>query len=238
MHPYPHSMALLKSIATAAPPLVPEPTLRAARATYDRFLRMPPGHTAEVEEALVAYGKILWPYRKAFEALVREHLDARDFDRFTTKLDRKLREKYAGFRSDGGSLTALHDTAHVRGRFTTSESSALCAVLVEARQEAEQHVRAAIATDATEYQQRVRAYEAIQHEIEQHLANLRRLADRVAHEDGVHHEIYEVVRQFERGLAHLAVEPTVADVCAVAEAYHERHHLRKDHAFRRELFKK
>ncbi|MBI2483323.1 hypothetical protein HYV74_04090 [Candidatus Uhrbacteria bacterium] len=238
MHPYPHSMALLKSIATAAPPFTPEPTIRAARAAYERLLRMPPSHTAELEEVLVAYGKILWPYRKALEALVREHLEAHDFDRFVAKLDRKLREKYAGFRADGGSILLLHDTSRIGGRFTTAELGALCAVLAEARREAETHVRAAIVADATEYQQRVRVYAAIQHEIEQHLANLRRLADRIAHDDGAHREIHEVVRQFERGLAHLAVEPTVAEVCTVTEAYHERHHMRKDHAFRRELFPK
>jgi hypothetical protein len=222
-HPFPHSMALLKALAEDLPPLAPDPATRSARETYERFLRHPPSYANEIEDAIVAYGRVLWPYRKAFDTLVRQELVQHEETHFVSRLSPELRERFREWRQDSGSLTDLLDHHRVSSRFTPSERGALCEALVAARQNGEAAVRKTIATDDAEYRRLIREFQVLQHELEQHINGLRRLAERASDHHEVFSEIMETVRTFERGLANLAREPEVRDVCAAIEAYRERH---------------
>ena len=221
-------MALLKVLPEDAPPLAPEPALRSAREAYDRFLHQPPAFANEIEDAIVAYGRTLWPYRKAFDALVRGELVRNEEAIFVSSLTSGLRERFREWRHDGGSLLDLLDQHRVSSRFTPTERGALCEALVTARRRAEDAVRAAITTDDEGYQRLIREFQAIQHEIEQHIASLRRLAERASDHPEVFQEIIETIRTFERGLAQLAREPEARDVCAAIESYRERHAYLKE----------
>lgn len=201
-HPYPHSMTTLKAMVEDPPPLVPQPACDAARAAYDRLVRIHPMHTMEVEDAIIAFGRVLWPYRKAFEALIRQALTP---------------EHHGAM----GSMNA--GVPH-------AERGAHCAALLEARVAAEGAVRSAIAADDREYRRLIREFQAIQHELDQHIAALRRLAERTVDHPEVTVEILETVRTFERGFATLAREPEAREVCAATEAYGERHGFLRERA--------
>lgn len=222
-HPFAHTMVLLRAIVEDPPPLVPESAIASARDTYERFRQAPPAKGTEVEDAVIAYGRVVWPFRKAFDALVRSELDAHGDAQFAPRLPAALRPKYQAFRQRGGTLADLHDGARVRGQFTPAELGSLCASLVVARADAAAAVRAAIAADPAEYRRIVREFQALQHELEQHIAALERLVERAADHPDVASEIRETVRNFERGLSHLAREPAVQEVCAAIDAYRERH---------------
>ncbi|MDO8621892.1 MAG: hypothetical protein Q7R80_01555 [bacterium] len=228
MHPFPHSMALLKALTEDPPPLAPEPALRSVREAYDRFLRQPPAYANEIEDAIVAYGRVLWPYRKAFDAMVRAELVQHEEELFVSVLTSGLRERFREWRHDGGSLLDLLDQHRVSSRFTPTERGALCGALVTARRSAEDAVRTAITAHDAEFRRLVREFQAIQQEIEQHIASLRRLAERASDHPEVFQEIIETIRTFERGLAHLAREPEARDVCAAIESYRERHAYLKE----------
>lgn len=221
-------MALLKALTEDPPPFAPEPTLRSLREAYDRFLRQPPAFANEIEDAIVAYGRLLWPYRKAFDALVRGALVQHEEELFVSSLTPGLRERFREWRHDGGSLLDLLDQHRVSSRFTSTERGSLCEALITARHRAEDATRAAIGSDDAEYQRLIREFQAIQHEIEQHIASLRRLAERAADHPEVFQEIIETIRTFEHGLAHLAREPEARDVCAAIDAYRERHAYLKE----------
>lgn len=216
-------MALLKAMVEDLPPLAPEPAMRSARETYERFLRASPAYANEIEDAIVAYGRVLWPYRKAFDTLVRQELTQNEETHFVSRLALALRERFREWRQDGGSLTELLDHHRVSSRFTPNERGALCEALVAARASGEDAVRKAIAANDAEYRRLIREFQALQHELEQHINGLRRLAERAADHHEVFSEIIETVRTFERGLANLAREPEVREVCAAIEAYRERH---------------
>ena len=222
-HPYPHSMVLLKAMVEDLPPLAPEPAARSARETYNRFLRAPPAYANEIEDAIVAYGRVLWPYRKAFDALTRQELIRDEETHFVSRLAPALRERFREWRQDGGSLVDLLDQRGVSSRFTPTERGALCEAIVAARASGEDAARRAIAADDAEYRRLIREFQALQHELEEHINGLRRLAERAADHHEVFAEIMETVRTFERGLANLAREPEVKEVCAAIEAYRERH---------------
>ncbi|MBI4449742.1 hypothetical protein HY634_01670 [Candidatus Uhrbacteria bacterium] len=221
-------MALLKALTEDQPPLAPEPALRSVREAYDRFLRQPPAYANEIEDTIVAYGRVLWPYRKAFDAMVRADLVRNEEQHFVSALSAGLRERFREWRHDGGSLLDLLDQHRVSSRFSATERGALCEALITARHRAEDAVRAAVIADGAEYQRLIREFQALQHEIEQHIASLRRLAERAADHPDVFQEIIETIRTFERGLAHLAREPEARDVCAAIEAYRERHAYLKE----------
>lgn len=204
-------MALLRTIAVDPPPLAPASALESARAAYDQFLRAPPRWANEIEDAIVAFGRILWPYRKAFEVLIHKELGAQ-----------------------ADVMARASGTARPEGL------AAACSQLVAERARAERAVREAIAVNPAEYQKFIREFQAIQHEIEQHIASLRRLAERAADHPEVFAEIIETVRQFERGLARLAKEPSPKEVCAAIEAYRERHteaRVRREAAARPRIFR-
>jgi hypothetical protein len=177
------------------PPLVPEAVIASARAAYDQFLRQPPTYANAIEDAIIAYGRVFWSFRKAFEALIRKELGVERAD------------------------------AHARlpTRAASETLAATCSALIAERARAERAVRAAIATDATEYERLIREFRSLQHEIEEHLFGLRRLAERAADHPDVFSEIMETVRTFERGLAYLAREPNPKEICAAIDTYRERH---------------
>ena len=187
-------MTLLKAITGDPPPLVPETAIASARAAYDQLFRQPPSYANAIEDAIIAYGRVLWPYRKAFEVFVRNEL---------------------------GATADVH--ARAPGTTRPETLAATCDQLVAQRTEAERVVRTMIERDPAEYRRLIREFQALQHEIEQHLAGLRRLAERAADHPEVFSEIVETGRMFERGLARLAKEPTPKEACAAIEAYRERH---------------
>lgn len=195
MHPFPHSLTILKQMAEDLPPLAPEPTARALRETYERYRVHPPTNHQEAEDAIVAFGRILWPYRKAFEDLVAR------------------------------ALTPEHRSAigSVPSRIPREQRAAHCAALLEVRQDAERRVREHIAKDDAEYRHRIQQFQAIQHEIDSHLGALQRLVERVGPFPDLADDIREAVREFQRGFAALAREPALAAVCAAVETYRERH---------------
>ncbi|MBI4435025.1 hypothetical protein HY635_04430, partial [Candidatus Uhrbacteria bacterium] len=175
-HPYPHSMALLKAMVEDLPPLAPEPATRSARETYDRFLRASPAYANEIEDAIVAYGRVLWPYRKALDTLVRQELIRNEEGHFVSRLAPAIRERFREWRRDGGSLIDLLDQHGVSSRFTPTERGALCEAIVAARASGDGAARQAIAADDAEYRRLIREFQALQHELEQHITGLRRLA--------------------------------------------------------------
>lgn len=195
VHPFPHSLTILKQMAEDLPPLAPEPTERALRETYERYRVHPPASQQEAEDAIVAFGRILWPYRKAFEDLVVR------------------------------ALAPEHRSvvATVPSRVPRNQRAAHCAALLESRQDAERRVREVVSKDDAEYRHRIQQFQAIQHEIDGHLGALQRLVERVGAFPGLADDIREAIREFQRGFAALAREPAAADVCAAVETYRERH---------------
>lgn len=215
-------MTILKQMADDGLPLAPEPTMTALRETYERLRTQPPTSAAEIEQVTISFGRILWPYRKAFEALVRAELAAHDHAHVAQRLGNGLRQQFTAFRARGGSLADLHDAQRVSATFTPADQGRLCALLLEARAEATEQVRAAIAEDATAYRRLIATYEGIQHEVDGHLAALERLMERFRAHPEVADDIRETVREFQRGFASLAREPEAHAVCAAADAYRER----------------
>lgn len=194
-HPFPHSLVALRAMCADSPPLVPKQAIASARAAYDQFLRQPPSYANVIEDAIIAYGRVLWPYRKAFEALIRKELGVEHADAYARVPTGAPRESLA----------------------------ATCSALIAERACAERAVRAAIDANPTEYERLIREFRALQHEIEEHLFGLRRLAERASDHPEVFLEIMETVRTFERGFAYLAREPNSKEICAAIGTYRERH---------------
>ena len=217
-------MVLLRGLLDDPPPLVPKSTLRAIHEMYDRFLRMPPGRSGEIEDAALGFGRILWPYRKAFEALIREGLIVHEEPQFAEELSPSLQEGYAAFRAQGArSLADLHDAVGLTSYVAAGDHGQLCDALLASRRSVMRRVRDGIARDSHHYEDLVREFRILQNELEQHIAALRRLADRAGEHPEVRAEILESVRTFERGIAHLAREPEAREICAALEGYAQRH---------------
>ena len=215
-------MTILRTMVEDLPPCTPDPIASAIREKYDRLLRMPPAVSSEVEDVIIAFGRMLWPYRKAFEVLVRESLKTFTSRDLTRKLPADLSQRYATYATSGKSLADLLDTPNVRSHFSREDQGMLCDALAGARLLAAKRVRRAIAEDNARYQTLVKQFLAVQHDIDQHLSALRRLAEQVIDDDEAHRMLRETIREFDRGFASLAREPKKHEVCAALESHRER----------------
>lgn len=226
-HAFPHTMAILRAVMEDPPPLAPSETMSALVVAHEQFMKTPAAHVEEIERVLTVYGKRLWPYRKAYEVLIRKQLSAVDQTAFTVRLPEGFRVAFAGYVERGGTLADLHDVDQLDEHLAIADRSALCAALLGARAAAERDVRAAIAEDSAEYRRLITEFLAIQREIEQHLAALRHLAERTSEHREVRREILEAVRLIEHGFAWLSRDPELSEVCAVAGHLVERHEYRR-----------
>jgi hypothetical protein len=226
MHTFPHSMTLLRAMVDDLPPLIPETVSRSGREQYDRLLRVPPADAREVEDVTIAFGRLVWPYRKAFDAMVLTALAAFNARDLARKLPEAIRDRYRTYAASGTTLADLHDVRDVSAHFSREEQGMLCDAIVGARRLAEKRVRKAIMEDDAAYRVLVAQFLEIQHEIEHHLGSLRRLTSRVAEDTEATRSIHEAVREFERGFARLAREPEAHEVCAAVEAHRERSEAR------------
>lgn len=230
-HRFPHSMTLLRAMAEDVPPRAPAPVIVALREAHERFRASPPERVEAIEDAIVAFGHLLWPYRKAYEALIRATLEADDLALFTSRLSNDLRTRFRDFKDAGGSLAGLHDATRVSRFFSPEEQGRLCAALLDVRAAAEAQVRSDIEANATAYERLVTMYQTIQHEVDTHLAALYRLAEEYHEHEEVAGDIRETVRAFRRGFAQLAREPEARDVCAAIDSYRERGEQSRERRF-------
>lgn len=208
-----HIFDLLRS---PLPPLFPreaaedlDETLRPLREREEIAL-------AELEDALIPWGKRLWPYRQAYIDLLDayEHRLGHRFVR--AQLSPALAARYSEFEEHGGSF---RDVAHGPPApfFGTEEREHLREAVIRAWQELRAHaVQGALSVDRGLYERRMAHHAAALRQIERHLEALRELAGEVSDDfPSLAAEIHSYVRGVEHGFC--ALGPTVS-LAAVSSA--------------------
>lgn len=216
-------MAILRSLHETLPPRVPEPVARAVADAYRQHRDHPAGSAEEIEQVLASFGRLVWPYRKAFEALIRVELAASEDAFLAQHVTGSMREHVVAYKKGGGMLADLHDAVRMRKVVPPEERGQLCMLLLDARVQAEANVRTQVAGDSAAYDRLVQQYQSVQYDVEEHLFALRRLAERVGEDTEMREHILEAVRTFELGFVYLAQEPNAREICAAVETFRERH---------------
>lgn len=219
MHRYQYTLDLLKQVIDKAPKFFPEERKKEMEAEL-KILRAD-GNTplTKIEDAIISFGREIWPYRKAFwrvhdEAKLEEQQYIRE------KLSSALREKYETFLRKGGRIEDIRKEAQLEDLETFFTSFEL-AELVEAKMNAHNRVVAEVDSLCSGSQKEVCVnalgeYTKEQKMIEELVGQLKALSDNSPKWQA---EILDKVRVFEEGWSGLEREVVADDVKGEIDYY-------------------
>lgn len=172
-----------------------------------------------VEDTMIVFGKLVWPYRKAYSEVLYAY-EGKIGEKFLlTHLPRTLKKRYQGFVACGGNFRDLHSGAPATF-FSVEERGQLCGILVDLQQDIRKHVIQAIhSTEQKVFTKKVKEFAAILEKIEGQLDSLRLTADTEQEHPQLAEEIRAHVRGFDLGLCFLGPEISFEDLCRLPEHF-------------------
>jgi len=133
MHPHHHTLSLLKLLLDKAEhTLFPAEELARLRTEYAKIAADPAQTSTQIEETIIRFGKMIWPYAEALEELYRRHGQEHEVQTVCTKLSSELCAKYQNWLAKGGALTDFRHGAQMELAFSPEEKLQLSTAGVEA----------------------------------------------------------------------------------------------------------
>lgn len=176
----------------------------------------------QVEDTMIVFGKLVWPYRKAFTEVMYAY-EGRIGEQFLlSHLPKEVKKRYQEFVACGGSFRDLHSGAPAQF-FSSEDRGALCEVLVNLQKDIRQHTAQAIhTTEQKTFTKKVKEFTDILEKIEGQLDALRTMADAEQEHPQLADEIRAHVRGFELGLCFLGPEISFDELCLLPEHFSGR----------------
>lgn len=172
-----------------------------------------------VEDTMIVFGKLVWPYRKAYSEVLYAY-EGKIGEKFLfAHLPKSIKKRYQEFVACGGDFRDLHSGAPAKF-FSVEERGALCGILVDLQRDIRKHVIQAIhSTEQKIFNKKVKEFSAILEKIEGHLDTLRIMADAEQEHPQLAEEIRAHVRGFDLGLCFLGPEISFDDLCRLPEHF-------------------
>lgn len=213
--PHTYSLQLLREAIEKAPTAFPGDRRKIMQAAHARLAADPNAALPQIEDAIVAFGKEIWPYRKAYQEL---H-DAYGMDEryLREALSPGTRAKYEEFRKGGGKLEDVRGGAELERAFTPEEKHEIEEAWLAARERAHKELDAKIAGEwKDKFETAVAALRGKQEEIGKKIAALRAFA---AESPKWAAEILDKVKVFEEGWSGVEREVTEDDIRGEIDYY-------------------
>lgn len=217
-----HTIAIFKRMYKNMPPLVPE------------FVKEEIGHALEhlnndftitasdVEDVVIAIGKKIWPYWKAFEEFFDFYQGKLGEKFILGKLSLPLKKRYEEFREQGVSYYDLRLGGPLIF-FNSDEREKLMRIFVEIDKEIREHARQLIlSTEQKKYEGLILNFQNILDDIEKRLESLRLMAEDEEEHPQVADEIRAQIRGFEFGLCLLGPNTKYHELLNVDDYVAER----------------
>jgi len=210
-----HTIAIFERLHDHVDPVLPLELNQDMVSALDQVKNNYELSVEEIEETMIAFGRYVWPYRKAFEEFLAIY-EGRVGEQFLlSHASRQMKKRYQDFKLHGGSLRDLH-SGRPANFFTSEERVELCEVLVNMNQSLRKHVVQLIkSTDHKKFEARVAEFAQILLEIEQELDLIRRIADSEQEHPQLASEMRAQVRGFEHGFCLLGPEIDFTAVCNI-----------------------
>lgn len=219
-----YTISLFKHFYNNLPPLISgelRQTINEVLTSHSLNLN---GNLDEVEDDLVMFGYIVWPWQKAHN----DYLNATE-EKFAEhwllpKLSQDLQKKYHDFKLYGGTLNDLK-SGNAAINFTEDERLELARALVELKSNLRRMVdHEVMSLEKTNYLKKVAKYGQLLVTIKQSIAELKQLAAEVQDHPTLANEMMAKAKLFEHGLCSLAPEPNLAEVQNAKEFFAGRRH--------------
>lgn len=219
MHRYEYTLDLLRQVIDKAPKFFPAERKKEMLAEFKSFREGADTPVSKIEDAIISFGREIWPYRKSFwhvhdEAKIEEEQYIRE------KLKDALGEKYETFLRKGGRIEDIRKEAQLdelETFFTPEELAELVEAKISAHDKVVKEVeslcvgeKSGVCTDA------IGLYKEEQKKIDELVAQLKALAGQSGKWEA---EILDKVRIFEAGWSGLEREVRSEDVAGEIDYY-------------------
>lgn len=204
-----HTISIFKRMSEKLPPLLPEETRAELRRALERLEGNLAAASEEVDNIVIALGKMVWPHWKAFNRFLEEYHGKLGEKFLLGKLSPALKQRYHELKERGVAYSDLRSGGPL-AFFTSEEREIFAPLFVEIDREIRCHAEQAVLTgERRRYEELAADFQNILDEIEKRLDDLRLVADSEAENSALAEEIRSQVRAFEYGMCLLgpAVQP-------------------------------
>jgi hypothetical protein len=211
-----YSLQLLREAIEKAPKAFPEERRSAMLAEHARLAADSNVALSQIEDAIVAFGKEIWPYRKAYQEIHDAY--GKDEPYLRETLSPATRTKYGAFVAGGGKLEDVRGGGELERTFTPEEKHEIEEAWLAARERAHRELDALIAGEwKQKFESSLAALRGRQAEIEKRIAALRALAGESPKWAA---EILDKVKVFEEGWSGVEREVSEDDIRGEIDYYH------------------
>lgn len=217
MHPHHFSLNILKSLIDSVPKAFPAEKHAEMEKAYQVMLANLQISQAEIEETMIAFGKEIWPYRKAFWKMHDIYGGKKEGAVVKEKLSPALRSKFAEFVSGGGDLEDFRHGAVLEETFTPEEKFALGQAELEAHDQVDVEIETMCQGEKqTEFQGMVKDFQVFRDKLIEKINILKGMAQQSPKWAG---EIEEKARTFEEGFCLLEKSYNIEDIDGAVDYY-------------------
>ncbi len=222
-----HTQLIFEHLCSDIPPSVPAELKESIAQAREQVHNNVALTLTELEDTMVYVGKLLWPYREAFQEFFRVYEGDLGEQYLLGKFTPAMKKKYQTFKENGGTFRDLHAGSNL-SFFTSEERVKVCEALISVEEEIRAYaVQAILSTDERRYQKRVEQFVKILTDMETRLDALRLMADMEGEHPELASEIRDQIRSFEQGFALLGPKIRHDAVCNAAEYFVERKKIHK-----------
>lgn len=219
MHKYEYTLDILKQVIEKAPDFFPADRKKEMEKTLAALRADAATPRQKIDEAIISFGKEIWPYRKAFWA-VHDESKIEEQQYIREKLSPAVREKYEIFLRKGGHIEDIRTEAgldELETFFTPEEMTDLVEAKLAAHDRVVSEVEALCAGDKKDVcTDALGKYIEEQKKIDEAIKQLGALA---ANSGKWESEIKDKVRTYEAGWSGLEREVSAADLAGEVDYY-------------------
>ena len=106
-----HTQVIFEHLANDVPPGVPKEVRENIGLAKEQVKNNVALTLTELEDTMVYVGKLLWPYREAFQEFFRIYEGELGEQYLLRKFSLPMKKKYTTFKENGGSFRDLHESA-------------------------------------------------------------------------------------------------------------------------------
>lgn len=222
-----HTIDIFERIYNNLPPKVPETVREEMAHALEHLHNDYTITTSDVEEMVIALGKKVWPYWKAFEEFFNIYQGKLGEKFLLGKLSPALKNRYLEFKEHGATYHDLRLGGPLNF-FDDAERQIMSGEFVEVDKIVRGHVRQLVmSTEQKKYEELVISFQTILDDIEKRLDNLRLVAEDEAEHPQLAEEIRSQVQAFEFGLCLLGPNTRYQEVMNMDDYMIERRATKK-----------
>ncbi|MBF8280351.1 MAG: hypothetical protein HW383_124 [Candidatus Magasanikbacteria bacterium] len=132
MHPFQFTLALLEQTVKGAPRWFAEERRQSMLETLKAYEMNPTVGREELDNVIIAFGKEIWPYRKALAALHEKYAAPREEKYIRAALGQALVGKFDTYLREGNSITDFKQGKQFETFFTPDEQAEIVAKYLDA----------------------------------------------------------------------------------------------------------